>query len=84
MPKAYSEDLRWRIVWLHFLQDMSVKEVARQLYVSESSVERYIRLFQETGDVLPISQRHGPLPALSEFEEQPCRLFSISLACIFV
>ena len=69
MPKAYSTDLRWRIVWLHFLQNKSVKDIARELYVSESSVERYIYLFRTTGDVVPKKQRCGPLPILSEFEE---------------
>ncbi len=32
-------------------------------------MERYIRLFRGTGDVLPQIQHHGPLPILSEFEE---------------
>ena len=69
MPKAYSADLRWRIVWLHFLQNKSVKDIGRELYVSESSVERFIHLFRVTGDVLPKKQRYGPLPILNEFEE---------------
>ena len=69
MPKAYSEDLRWRVIWLHFLQNKSTKEISKQLYLSESSIERYIHLFNHTGDIAPKNQRHGPLPAMSEFEE---------------
>ena len=37
--------------------------------MSESSVLRYLHLFQTTGDVLAKNQRHGPLPSLSDFEE---------------
>lgn len=69
MPKAYSEDLRWRVIWLHFLQNKSVKDISKQLYLSESSIERYIHLFNRTGDIAPKSQRHGPLPAMREFEK---------------
>ena len=37
--------------------------------MSESSVLRYLHLFQTTGDVLAKNQRHGTLPFLSDFEE---------------
>lgn len=36
--------------------------------MSESSIERYIQWFNCAGDV-PKNQRHGPLPAMSEFDE---------------
>ena len=61
MPKAYSEDWRWRVIWLHFLQNKSTKEISKQLYLSESSIERYIHLFNNTGDIAPKNQRHGPM-----------------------
>ena len=65
MPKKYSEDLRWRIVWQHLLQGKSTKIVAQDMYVSTRSVERYVQLFRQTGDV----QKHGPSRKLNEFEE---------------
>ena len=27
MPAKYSEDLRWRAVWLHIVRGMSIKEI---------------------------------------------------------
>ena len=69
MPKKYSEDLRWRIVWQHLLQGKSTKTVARDMYVSTRSVERYVQLFRQTGDVSACKQKHGPSRKLNEFEE---------------
>ena len=69
MPKGYSEDLRWRIVWKYFLQSKSMKEISRELYVNTRTVERYIKQYNTTGNVSPKHQRHGPLPLMSEFEE---------------
>ena len=68
MPKGYSKDLRWRIVW-KYLQNRSVKDISLELYVCTRTVERFIYLFNTTGDISPKLQRHGPLPAMSEFEE---------------
>ena len=34
--------------------------VARALYVSHSTVERLVHLYDTTGDVSSIQQRHGP------------------------
>ena len=69
MPKGYSKDLRWRIIWKYLLQKKTIKEISRELYVNIRSIERYIYLFYTTEDVSPKRQRHGPLPQMSEFEE---------------
>ena len=69
MPRSFSTDLRWRVVWGYFLQRKPVKVLSREMYLSESTVERYIRRFRATGDVCPMKQRHGPRPAMSNFEE---------------
>ena len=53
MPKVCSEDLCWRVIWLHFFQNKSVKEISKQLYLSEGSIERYIHLFNRIGDIAP-------------------------------
>ena len=69
MPLAYSTDLRWRVVWLHIAHNLKVSDIAEQLCLSESSVRRYIDLFQQTGDATPCSQWHGPPKLLGEFEQ---------------
>ena len=69
MPLAYSVDFRWRIVWLSIVNNMTPRSIASQMCVCERSVRRYLRLFQQTGDVEPQKQRHGPQPLLGEFEQ---------------
>ena len=41
MPKAYSEDLRWRAVWLHLIHRFSYAEIAEVLFMCKKSVMRY-------------------------------------------
>ena len=53
MPKAYSEDLRWRAVWLNIVKGMTYTEVAEVLFMSEKSVYRYLSQFHATGSVEP-------------------------------
>ena len=71
MPTKYSEDLRWRAVWLHLVRGLSVGEIADLLFVCKRSVERYLSLYRHaTGSVAPRSQQqHGPPHLLTEFEQ---------------
>ena len=69
MPRAYATDLRWRAVWLHVVYNMEVTEISQLLSVSPSSVYRYIELFERTGDVKPMSHRHGPPKLLGDMEQ---------------
>ena len=69
MPKSYSDDLRWRAVWQRRLQNKSVEAVARDLYIAPRTVERWVKLFDTTGNVSPKESTHGPPRKLSEFEE---------------
>ena len=69
MPLAYSNDLRWRIVWLYYYKEKSIEEIQDLLFVSSRSVRRYPTLFEETGDVSPAIQQHGPGRILDAFEE---------------
>ena len=68
MPKAYSEDLRWRAVWLHLVRGLSYTDVAQTLFMCEKSVQRYLALFHATGGVDPQVQKRGPDKCLTEFE----------------
>ena len=49
--KAYSEDLRWRIVWQRESLGKSCKEVATNLGVDPATVSRIVTRFRETGHV---------------------------------
>ena len=69
MPRKYSEDFRWRIVFQHCLRGLSVRTVARQNYVSPSTVERLVHRYKRTGDVRSVQEKHGPDTKLSEQEE---------------
>ncbi len=68
MPNPYSLDLRWRIVFLNISENISVADISRLLCVSESSIRRYLRVFQQTGDVRPVDHHHGPHSILGDFE----------------
>ena len=39
------------------------------MYVGKRTIECYISIYRATGDISPKHQRHGPLPAMNEFEE---------------
>jgi len=68
MPKSYSTDLCWHIVWLHVFLKKSIDEVATLLFISSRTVHRYIDKFMSTGDVIPQDHRNGPV-RLSDLEE---------------
>ena len=69
MPKAYSEDLRWRAVWLTVVRGMNNAEVANMLFMCEKSVHRYLTLFHATGCVAPKEHSSGPERMLGDFEQ---------------
>lgn len=71
MPRPYSVDLRYRVVWLYVIHHLEVKEIALNLFLSQKTVRRYLYSFYHTGDVEPASQQHGPphlIDTLGEFE----------------
>ena len=69
MPVAYSNDLRWRIVWLNVFMEIRAEDVAKLMYVSERTVYRYVDRYRATGEVRPSLKRNGPVKLLSEHEE---------------
>ena len=69
MPRKYSEDFRWRIVFQHCLRGLSIRTVAEQNYVSQSTVERLVHRYKSTGDVRSVQEKHGPDTKLSEQDE---------------
>ena len=49
--KAYSDDLRWRMVWQKEVLDYTYKDISLNLNVDLSTVWRVVKLFRETGSV---------------------------------
>ena len=62
--KAYSDDLRWRIVQMKAV-NASDSDIAAQFMVSKRTVQRYVERYAVTGTVAPFQQRNGPLSMLS-------------------
>ena len=48
---AYSEDLRWRMVWQKEVLGLSYKEIGNHLNVDPSTVCRTVHIFHQTGGV---------------------------------
>ena len=51
--KAYNEDLRWCMVWQRLINSYTIKEIASNLYVAESTIWRVVDRFERTGTVTP-------------------------------
>lgn len=56
--KAYSSDLRWRMVHQRCFLGLSYREIAENLNVDHSTVCRTVKLFEETGSVDSIQGFH--------------------------
>ena len=51
MPRPYSEDLRWRAIWMKEFLGYSVDEVAAVLYMSPKTILRYVSKCLNSGEV---------------------------------
>ena len=61
MPRAFSSDLCWRILWLYHYKELNYTTIANLLYVHVSTVSRVISRYNASADVAPITDyRHGP------------------------
>ena len=69
MPIPYSLELRWRIIWIALAWHASPRDIGQQLSVSEWTVRRYLKMFEETSDVKPQSCTSGPLHLFGEYEQ---------------
>jgi transposase len=68
--KAYSSDLRWRMVYQRCLLGFPYPDIARHLNVDKSTVYRVVSLFEETGTVCTIQgYREKPQKKLSTRDE---------------
>ena len=51
MPRPYSEDLRWRAIWMKEILGYQVDEVAAALRMSPRTIERYVSKVLNFGEV---------------------------------
>ena len=69
MPTPYAVVLRWRAVWLNIAHGFSSQEVSNILCLSKCTVQRYLTLFHQTGDVQPATHRNGAQKLLGNLEQ---------------
>ena len=70
--KRYSEDIRWRIIWLRIVQDLTFRQIAKKLCIGFGTVARIWNLFQLTGNVSvqsPFDNKRMHLRVLDEYHE---------------
>ena len=48
---AYSEDLRWRVVYQRYFLKLSVQKIATNVNIDQSTVSRILTHFDETGNI---------------------------------
>ena len=51
MVRAYSCDLRWRVIFLRHLREMTVKDIAETLLVSKPFVYKVLKRYEDSGNV---------------------------------
>ncbi|CAB4044580.1 hypothetical protein AC249_AIPGENE8785, partial [Paramuricea clavata] len=51
MPAPYSQDLRWRVIWLAEIVGLDLQEVSFFFQLSEMTIRRYVKKFRELGNV---------------------------------
>jgi transposase len=71
--KAYSLDLRQRVVAAYAKGNSSLAEVAEQFNVGQTFVKKMLRQHRETGSVAPLAHGGGRQAALSEKEHRILR-----------
>jgi transposase len=71
--RAYSTDLRQRIVESYNAAEGSVREVAARFKVAARTVQNYLNLERETGGIAPRPHGGGPAPKLDDAGVQEVR-----------
>jgi transposase len=73
MPRAYSNDLRQKVLEAHAAGKGSMRELAESFGVSLGWVEKISRQRRQSGQVERVEQRHGPLSRVTEAIEASLR-----------
>ena len=69
MPGPYQIDLRWRAVFLRHIRRIDYSTIGNLLFMSKRSVKRYVKLFDQTGDV-SAKKSSGRPREMTQLEEQ--------------
>ena len=69
MPLPYSRDLRWRVIWVHLMYHTSASEIGELLGLSQRTVQRYLALYHQTGDIQARPRKNGPSRLLGDHEQ---------------
>ena len=69
---------------MNLIHGKSAFEISQFLCLSERTIQRYVTLFRQTGDVKPQEHSNGPQKLLGDFEQ--CKLLSLILQylCIYL
>ena len=67
--KAYSDDIRWRIVYMSQIRGLKAADIASLTFVSKRTVQRYVERYKVTGDVAQFVRKNGPARMLTDREE---------------
>ena len=57
MGKAFSEDLKWRIIYT-WLDGLSVKHISKLFYISEKTIYRVIKYYKLWNNVKDLKERN--------------------------
>ena len=71
---AYSEDLRWRIIWQWEALNLKYSEIAVNLCVSESTIRMIVQSFETNSDV---SKNKYPLATAFRKITEPAEVYTI-------
>ena len=68
--RAYSVDIRWRVVYQRIGMELRFHEIANRLNIATSTAHRIYQQFECTGNVEPMQRKARPqLRALNEHDE---------------
>ncbi|KAI0694941.1 hypothetical protein C8T65DRAFT_51095 [Cerioporus squamosus] len=74
--KPVSNDLRWAIVHMRHLRDMSTDDISRCTGTNLQTVQRILRLFQKSGHIAPRKSNEARAAILSQNNVKVCTIFS--------
>ena len=81
MPKPYSDDLRWRIVWQKIFYNRSSIRIARDLFMSPRTVDRIFNLFINTGNVTSLQKFGRPKGTTTLHQHEELVICEMVLRC---
>ncbi len=68
--RAYSDDIRWKIVWLRSAKQYSCRKIASQFCVGFGTVLRTLQMFKANGEVSTNPRSSRPhIRTLDDYQE---------------